>query len=332
MNFPILKVRSMELYLVTGVAGFIGSRVASMIIERGDRVVGIDNVNDSYSTEIKEHRLELLQKYHAFTFIQMDLSDLINLDKDVGSLEIAAVVHLAARAGVRQSVLNPSMYLESNVIGTLNVLEFIRRQNISKFILASTSSVYGRNESQPVRETGESSFALSPYAASKKAAEVLTHTYHHLYGIDASILRFFTVYGPRGRPDMSIFKFMRAIVEGESLTLFGDGGKRDFTYIDDTAIGVLKSLELRGFNIINLGSDRPIAVVDVIRMIEECAGQVASVTVLERDPSDVLSTWADISKAKNLLGWEPTVSIKEGIKETYDWYVENREWAKSITG
>ena len=332
MNFPILKVRSMELYLVTGVAGFIGSRVASMIIERGDRVVGIDNVNDSYSTEIKEHRLELLQKYHAFTFIQMDLSDLINLDKDVGSLEIAAVVHLAARAGVRQSVLNPSMYLESNVIGTLNVLEFIRRQNISKFILASTSSVYGRNESQPVRETGESSFALSPYAASKKAAEVLTHTYHHLYGIDASILRFFTVYGPRGRPDMSIFKFMRAIVEGESLTLFGDGGKRDFTYIDDTAIGVLKSLELRGFNIINLGSDRPIAVVDVIRMIEECAGQVASVTVHERDPSDVLSTWADISKAKNLLGWEPTVSIKEGIKETYDWYVENREWAKSITG
>ena len=332
MNFPILKVRSMELYLVTGVAGFIGSRVASMIIERGDRVVGIDNVNDSYSTEIKEHRLELLQKYHAFTFIQMDLSDLINLDKDVGSLEIAAVVHLAARAGVRQSVLNPSMYLESNVIGTLNVLEFIRRQNISKFILASTSSVYGRNESQPVRETGESSFALSPYAASKKAAEVLTHTYHHLYGINASILRFFTVYGPRGRPDMSIFKFMRAIVEGESLTLFGDGGKRDFTYIDDTAIGVLKSLELRGFNIINLGSDRPIAVVDVIRMIEECAGQVASVTVLERDPSDVLSTWADISKAKNLLGWEPTVSIKEGIKETYDWYVENREWAKSITG
>ena len=322
----------MELYLVTGVAGFIGSRVATMIIERGDRVIGIDNLNDSYHAEIKERRLYPLQKYDAFTFLQMDLSDLKNLDKDVISDEITAVIHLAARAGVRQSVINPSMYLESNVIGTLNVLEFIRRQNISKFVLASTSSVYGRNESQPASETGESSFALSPYAASKKAAEVLTHTYHHLYGINTTILRFFTVYGPQGRPDMSVFKFIRAIVEGESLTLFGDGGQRDFTYIDDTAIGVLESLKLRGFNIINLGSDRPVTVLEIIRIIEELAGQEASITVHERDPSDVPSTWADISKAKHLLGWKPSVSIKDGIKETYDWYVDNRDWAKRITG
>lgn len=328
----ILKVRGMELYLVTGVAGFIGSRVASMIIERGDQVIGIDNMNDSYSTEIKKHRLVTLLAHDAFTFKQMDLSDLNSLDNHIGSNEISAAVHLAARAGVRQSVINPSLYLESNVIGTLNVLEFVRRKNIPKYVLASTSSVYGKNESQPVKETGESSFALSPYAASKKAAEVLTHTYHHLYGINASILRFFTVYGPQGRPDMSIFKFIRAIVEGEALTLFGDGGERDFTYIDDTAIGVLKSLELQGFNIINLGSDSPVAVLDVISMIEECAGQVASVTVHERDPSDVPSTWADISKARELLGWNPEVSIREGIKETYDWYVNNRDWAKRITG
>ena len=325
-------MRSMELYLVTGVAGFIGSSVATNIIKRGDRVIGIDNLNDSYNPEIKERRLTPLQRYDAFTFLQMDLSDLTNFDRHIVSDEITAVIHLAARAGVRQSVINPSMYLESNVIGTLNVLEFVRRQNISKFVLASTSSVYGRQESQPAPETEESSFALSPYAASKKAAEVLTYTYHHLYGINATILRFFTVYGPQGRPDMSIFKFIKAIVEGDSLTLFGDGGKRDFTYIDDIVTGVLESLKLRGFNIINLGSDRPVAVLDIIRMIEELAGREASVTVHERDPSDVPSTWADIRKAKDLLGWEPMVSIRDGIKETYNWYVDNRDWAKRITG
>lgn len=326
-------MRSMESYLVTGVAGFIGSRVAANIIERGDRVIGIDNLNDSYNKELKERRLYPLQSYNdAFTFLQMDVSDLADFDGGIVSDEITAVIHLAARAGVRQSVINPSMYLESNVIGTLNVLEFIRRRNISKFVLASTSSVYGRQESQPASETVESSFALSPYAASKKAAEVLTYTYHHLYGINATVLRFFTVYGPHGRPDMSIFKFIKAIVEGESLTLFGDGGKRDFTYIDDIVRGVLESLKLRGFNIINLGSDSPVAVLDIIKIIEGLARREASVTVHERDPSDVPSTWADISKAKDLLGWTPGVSIGDGIRETYEWYVSNRDWAKGISG
>lgn len=326
-------MRSMELYLVTGVAGFIGSSVAANIIKRGDRVIGIDNLNDSYNTEIKERRLHPLQRHDDnFTFLHMDLSDLNEFNGNPLSDEITAVIHLAARAGVRQSVINPSTYLESNVIGTLNVLEFIRRQNISRFVLASTSSVYGRHESQPASETGESSFSLSPYAASKKSAEVLTYTYHHLYGINATVLRFFTVYGPQGRPDMSIFKFIKAIVEGESLTLFGDGGTRDFTYIDDIVTGVLESLKLGGFNILNLGSDSPVAVLDIITMIEELAGREASVIVHERDPSDVPSTWADISKAKDLLGWKPMVSIRDGIRETYDWYVDNRDWAKGITG
>ena len=241
-----------------------------------------------------------------------------------------AVIHLAARAGVRQSVLTPELYLTANVNGTLHVLEACRKYDVKSFILASTSSLYGASKEQPYSEESESSKTLSPYAASKKAAETLTHTYHHLYGLNTQILRFFTVYGPAGRPDMSIFKFIQSIVEGKELTLFGDGGERDFTYVDDTADGVIKAVGVNGYNVINLGSDRPVQIKKVIEIIERVVGKAATISVKKRDPSDVLSTWANISRARELLNWTPQTSIEDGINLAVDWYLTNRQWASHI--
>ena len=241
-----------------------------------------------------------------------------------------SVIHLAARAGVRQSVLNPRVYMSSNVDGTLNVLEAMRENNLKNLVMASTSSLYGANTDQPYKEESDSSRTLSPYAASKKGAEALVYTYHHLYDFDTQILRFFTVYGPAGRPDMSIFKFVQAVIEGSELNLYGDGGERDFTYVDDIASGVILATEQSGHNIINLGGDNPVKIKQIIEIIEDITGLDSQVRVMERDPSDVPSTWADITRAKDILNWKPYISIEEGIKSVVDWYMANRDWAKTV--
>ena len=232
---------------------------------------------------------------------------------------------------MRQSVEDPWAYYRSNTMGTLNLLELCREFEVKKFVLASTSSLYGEDTPRPFKEDSDTSRPLSPYAASKKAAEALVYTYHYLHGLDASVLRYFTVYGPAGRPEMSILKFIRAIAEGEPITVFGDGRQeRDFTYIDDIARGTVAALKPVGYEVINLGGDRPVVLADAIATIEECLEKKARIEYAPLHPTDVRATWADVRRAQELLGWRPQVSIEEGIKRTVDWYRENREWAKDI--
>ena len=319
----------MNKYTVTGAAGFIASVVSTKLLESGHEVVGIDNLNDAYDITIKNWRLEKLQDYANFSFIQNDISTSSRSWTD--SFKNAdSVLHLAGRAGVRQSVETPHVYIESNVLGTLNVLEAVKDHNIQNIVIASTSSVYGSSLIQPYDEDSESSKVLSPYAASKKSAETLAHAYHHLYGINTQILRFFTVYGPAGRPDMSIFRFIKGISDGSEILLYGDGGERDFTYVDDIAEGVCKAGDLEGYNIINLGGDNPVRIKKIIELIEKYTSKSASIKVVGRDPADVPSTWANINTAKDILSWEPNVSIEVGISRTVDWYKDNYDWAKKI--
>ena len=284
----------MNKYIVTGAAGFIASVVSTKLLESGHEVVGIDNLNDAYDITIKNWRLEKLQDYTNFNFIQNDISTSSRGWTD--SFKNAdSILHLAGRAGVRQSVETPHVYVESNVLGTLNVLEAVKDHNIHNIVIASTSSVYGSSLIQPYDEDSESSKVLSPYAASKKSAETLAYAYHHLYGINTQILRFFTVYGPAGRPDMSIFRFIKGISDGSEILLYGDGGERDFTYVDDIAEGVCKAAVLGGYNIINLGGDNPVRIKKIIELIEKYTSKSASIKVVGRDPADVPSTWANIN-------------------------------------
>ncbi len=319
-------------YLVTGVAGFIAARVTSMLLESGHCVIGLDNLNDAYDVRMKEYRLGELQEYEGFEFHKVDIADRSILDnKNLSSMEFDAIINLAARAGVRASVLDPWIYIDTNITGTLNLLEFCRRKNIHKFVLASTSSVYGADASLPTPEISDSDNVLQAYAASKKGAEVLCHSYHYLYGIDVTVVRFFTVYGPAGRPDMSIFRFIRWIVEGEPLKLFGDGTQtRGFTYIDDIAIGVIKALKPVGYEIINLGGHENISMNELVAMIQKQVGKDVFVEHLPAAKADMKANLADVSKAGKLLGWEPSIGLKEGISRTIEWYLANREWAGQL--
>jgi len=242
-------------YLVTGAAGFIAARVAALLLDAGHTVVGVDNLNDAYDVRMKEFRLKQLQARQGFEFQRLDISNWGAVEQLAdGSLPFDGVINLAARAGVRASVENPWVYVDTNVTGTLNLLELCQRSGVSKFVLASTSSIYGNDAPLPTPETANSSFPLQAYAASKKGAEAMAHAYHNLYDIDVTVVRFFTVYGPAGRPDMSIFRFIRWITEGDILRLNGDGTQsRGFTYLDDIARGVILALKKIGFEIINLG-------------------------------------------------------------------------------
>jgi len=316
--------------LVTGCAGFIGSKVTELLLEHGDYIVGVDNLNDAYSQPLKEWRLAQLQGFPAFLYEQRDITHFDAMRKLFQQHDFDAVMNLAARAGVRASVENPWIYIETNITGTLNLLELCKEFRVNKFLLASTSSIYGENEI-PFREDKQADCQMSPYAASKKGAESLAYTYHYLYGIDITIPRYFTVYGPAGRPDMSIFKFIYRIAEGLPIPVYGDGTQeRDFTYIDDIARGAIAALKPLGFEIINLGSDRPVKLNYVIRLIEEYLGKKAKIEFQPRHPADVLATWADISKAKKLLAWQPLVSIEKGIQNTVAWYLENRDWVRNV--
>jgi nucleoside-diphosphate-sugar epimerase len=243
----------MSHYLITGAAGFIGAHTAEALLAQGHAVTGIDNLNDAYDPRMKEYRLQKLLAQPGFTFLRADIAEKAILESPLlDGVKFTAIIHLAARAGVRYSVENPWVFLESNVIGTLNMLEVARRSGNCKFILASTSSIYGANPPYPTPETASSSEPLQPYAASKKSAEVLAHSYHHLYGIDTTVLRFFTVYGPAGRPDLALFRFVQWILEDRPVRIYGDGTQsRGFTYIDDIVRGILAALQPMGYEIIN---------------------------------------------------------------------------------
>jgi len=320
-------------YLVTGAAGFIGSRVSEMLIEQGHTVTGLDNMNDAYDVRMKEYRLRKLKALPGFEFVKQDISNSQILDPQstIFNQKFEAVINLAARAGVRASVENPWIFVDTNVTGTLNMLELCRQKGIRKFILASTSSVYGANAPDPTPETADSDHPLQPYAASKKAAEALTHSYHALYGIDVSVVRYFTVYGPAGRPDMSMFRFAKWIKEGEPLQLYGDGEQsRGFTYVDDIARGTIAALKPLDYEIINLGGHEVITMNGLIAMLED---RISRKAIIERHPSnqaDMFTNHADVTKARNLLGWQPEVRLEEGVGRLVDWYTTEREWVKDV--
>jgi UDP-glucuronate 4-epimerase len=323
-------------YLLTGAAGFIASRVAEMLLEQGHTVTGVDNMNDAYDVRMKEYRLSRLRDRPGFTFHHLDICDGKGLDRlheetfqDEGSFE--AVINLAARAGVRQSVENPWVYVDTNVTGTLNLLELSQKHKIPKFILASTSSIYGANAPLPTPEDASSDRPLQAYAASKKGAEALCHAYHYLYGLDVTIFRYFTVYGPAGRPDMVMFRFTKWIEEGKPVQVNGDGEQsRGFTYLDDIARGTILGLKPLGFEIINLGGHEVIKVNELIGVLEELIGKKAQVEHLPFHPADMLANWANVEKARSLLGWETQVSLQEGIGSLVNWYQKEREWASQI--
>ena len=317
-------------YLVTGAAGFIGARTSELLIRDGHTVVGVDNLNSAYDLRVKEYRLQKLQALPGFSFHKVDISDKTVIDhfKDE---KLDGVINLAAWAGVRASVKNPWVYVETNMIGTLNMLELCRQTGTKKFIIASTSSIYGENPPYPTPETASSSEPLQPYAASKKGAEAMAHAYHHLYGIDVTVVRFFTVYGPAGRPDLSIFRFVQWISEGRPVKVNGDGQQsRGFTFIDDIARGVILSLKPVGYEVINLGGHEVITINNLIRLIEDIVGKKAIVQYGPPDPADMRSNWADVSKAGTLLGWEPQYDMRAGIEKLVEWYNAEREWASGI--
>ena len=326
----------MSTILVTGACGFIGWKVCEKLLAGGDAVIGVDNVNGAYDVRLKDWRLAQLRQRPGFAFTRLDIGDREAVRSfgrsTAGKGRVDAVINLAARAGVRNSVADPWVYLDTNVTGNLNLLELCRELAIRRFVLASTSSLYGRHNPRPFREDADTDSPLSPYAASKKAAEAMSHSYHALHGLDVTVLRFFTVYGPAGRPDMSLFRFVQWISEGREVTVFGDGSQqRDFTYVDDVANGVVAALAAgSGYEVVNLGSDRPIVLNDAIRLIEQLVGRQASIRNEERHPADVDATWADISKARRLLGWQPETDFATGVGELVNWYRRNRDWARDI--
>jgi nucleoside-diphosphate-sugar epimerase len=324
----------MAFYLVTGCAGFIGARVTELLLDAGHFVIGIDNLYPAYDVRLKAWRLARFHHQPNFAFNRLDICEreaLYNIRRNSSDFKLDAVIHLAAQAGVHASVKNPKLYYETNILGTLNLLEFCRDIGSKKFILASTSSLYGAHTPLPFREEANTDAPLSPYAASKKAAEVLCYTYHHLYGLDITVLRYFTVYGPAGRPDMSIFRFVRGIIEGRPIIIYGDGTQtRSFTYIDDIAKGTLAALPLRGYEIINLGNPRMVNLNEVVHIIEHLTGCRASVEYRPQHPADVTAAQADCTKAMRLLQWTPCVTLEEGLRATIDWYKTHRDWVKEI--
>ena len=322
-------------YLVTGTAGFIASQVSRELLDHGHRVIGVDNLNDYYDVRLKDWRLgQLLEHPSAenFFFHKLNIENhpaLQTLFDQFGSFD--AVFNLAARAGVRYSMENPHVYLSTNAEGTLNLLECMRASRCNKLVLASTSSLYA-GQSMPFVEDLAVNEPLSPYAASKKAGELMAYSYYKLYGVDVSVVRYFTVFGPAGRPDMSIFRFIKWIDDGETIQMFGDGSQsRDFTYVDDIARGSVAAIQDVGYEIINLGGGRnPITLNAIIARLEFLLGKKAKIDHKPFHIADIKETWADIDKAKKLLGWEPRVSLDEGLEKSVQWYVDNRKWLKDI--
>lgn len=347
-----------KIVLVTGVAGFIASKTAELLLEQGWTVVGVDNMNDYYDVRLKDYRLSRLlgnERYlqnkdagrslyagagaaaqetgagGKFIFYPLDIENRSDLEKLFSEYPFDAVLNLAARAGVRYSMENPFVYMTTNAMGTLNIIDCMRRHGVKKHVMASTSSLYAGQE-MPFVETLPVNTPLSPYAASKKAAELMAYSYHKLYGLDSTIVRYFTVFGPAGRPDMSIFRFIKWIMDGKPIELFGDGSQsRDFTYVEDIARGTIAAMKPIGYEIVNLGGGRnPITLNAVIQFIENALGKKAQIQYKPFHIADIAETWADITKAGELLGWQPEVSPEEGFQKSVDWALEHADWLKDI--
>lgn len=306
--------------LVTGAAGFIGSHLCERLLTEGWVVVGVDNFDDFYDPQIKRRNIELCLRNKNFQLIEADIRDSAAMDNAVGD-GIDIIVHLAARAGVRPSIEKPLLYADVNINGTATLLEVAGKNKVGKFVFGSSSSVYGNNKKVPFSEDDNVDFPISPYAATKKAGELICHTYHHLYGISITCLRFFTVYGPRQRPDLAIHKFVKLIEQNKPIPIFGDGTMmRDFTYIDDIIDGVVAAMQkCDGFNIYNLGESRPIKVNDLVVQIEGALGKKAKKEYLPPQPGDVERTYADVTKAIEELGYKPKTTIERGLAEFVKW-------------
>lgn len=314
--------------LVTGAAGFIGSHLCERLLARGDDVIGVDNFDPLYDPNIKRRNLAEFQGHERFTFSDVDLCDAaaLGIFWKQNCQGVQAVVHLAARAGVRPSLADPAGYERFNIAATVHLLELAAREASSdlRFIFASSSSVYGNNPRVPFSEDDSVDHPISPYAATKKACELFCYTYHHLYQLPVTALRFFTVYGPRQRPDLAIHKFIARILAGREIEVFGDGANsRDYTYIDDILDGVVAAIDrCAGYEIINLGSKNPVRLDDMIRTLEEALGVKAKLRRLPQQPGDVDRTFADVTKARRLLDYEPAMPFAEGVKRFVEWYRE----------
>lgn len=308
--------------LVTGNAGFIGFHLSKNLLERGDKVVGVDNMNKYYSPTLKQDRLKVLKKYPNFSFVKADVADKKKIDAVFAENKIDAVAHLAAQAGVRYSLENPHAYIDSNVAGTTVIFETAKQHGVNHIVYASSSSVYGKSQEPIFHEGLKLDEPISLYAATKKSTELIAHSYHHLFGLNSTGLRFFTVYGPWGRPDMFAFLLCRAITENEPVKVFNKGQMhRDFTYIDDIVSGITASLDKPlGYEVLNLGGAHTTLLNDFIKLFEDLMGQEAEKQYLPLQPGDVLRTSADVSKAEKLLGWKPKVKLDDGAKRFTEWF------------
>ena len=316
----------MKTYLITGGDGFIGSSLADDLLEKNNRVVVIDNFCDFYDPQIKENNIKNALKKENYKLYRGDIRDKDLLNKIFNENNIDIVVHLAAMAGVRPSIENPVLYQEVNCLGTQNILECMKEKRIMNLVMASSSSVYGNSKTVPFKESDIVDFAISPYAATKKANEVMTHVYHKLYNMNVIMLRFFTVYGPRQRPDLAINKFTRLMLEGKKIPMFGDGStSRDYTYIGDIVDGIERSVNYclnnsNVYEILNLGNSSPVSLKEMINIIGKCLNVVPDIEELPMQPGDVDRTFACIDKAKDMIGYNPQTPFEEGIKKFVKWY------------
>jgi len=331
--------------LVTGAAGFIGFHTAKQLLERGDTVIGLDNFNDYYDVSLKDARAAILGDYDDFTMVRADLHDRDSIEKLFAHEEFEKVIHLAAQAGVRYSIENPHSYIESNVVGTLHILEGCRHNNVQHLVYASSSSVYGANTSMPFSIHQNVDHPLALYGATKKANELMAHTYSNLYELPTTGLRFFTVYGPFGRPDMALFMFTRNIIEGKPIDVFNYGNhRRDFTYVKDIVEGVIRTMDKTAtpnsewdpaepdpgtscapYRLYNIGNQQPVELMRYIEVIEECLGKQAEKNMLPLQPGDVPDTWADTEALATDVGYQPSTPIEVGVKNFVDWYLEYYE-------
>ncbi len=313
--------------LVTGVAGFIGHSIAKFLLDNDYQVVGLDIIDNEDVRTLQEFRLRQLEECDNFSFYLVDIRDTEKLEELFAKYLFDAVIHLAAKVGVRESISHPHLYFHTNVQGTLNILEMMKKYKIKKLVFASTSSVYSGLE-VPFYENSPIETPISLYAATKRTSEMMCYTYHSFYGIDVSILRYFTVYGPAGRPDMSYFRFIQCIDEGKPVIVYGDGTQfRDFSYIDDVVRGTVKALTNVGYNIFNLGGGNGTYTLNyMVQLIEEYLGKKAEVIYQDFLTSDMRATWANIDKAKKILAWHPQVDFKTGIRNCVEWYLANKEW------
>jgi UDP-glucuronate 4-epimerase len=313
--------------LITGVAGFIGSNLAHRLLSEDYPVVGLDNFDNYYPVSIKRQNISRLEKETHFRLIEGDIRDMVLLQKVFSDYRFGSILHLAARAGVRPSVEDPFLYQDVNIRGTINLLHACRYTGVERFVLASSSSVYGVTGASPSSEDVDVNQPVSPYAASKVSAELFCRTYNHLYHLPVTILRLFTVYGPYQRPEMAIHRFIRQVYHQEEVQVFGDGtSRRDYTYIEDVVDGFLAAIRYRGqsFQIFNIGSGRTISLRDLLKVIEKTLNRQVKIRYSDPVPGDVPATIADISRAKSILGYEPRFSLEEGITRFYSWYLENQ--------